>query len=218
MIFAHTHTYRVEMLAQHSLPHVDQQQCEHGNYLFSATLMDNDCSTLVGQQSHIGNFDGSATHDIPICETHDGASNNSSIAISDEVKAQDADSPNTNFEHTHADQLSQCKTLTQCERTNIRSLASLNSSQTQVPQRVCAQRAPPAQRAGGQGAKRAGAKAVKRTEQHGTESKLSSDDATTFRALPATANYLTQDRAAICFGNGKFANHLLFQIAIPMGG
>ena len=36
-------------------------------------------------------------------------------------------------------------------------------------------------------------------EQHSTEYKLSNDDATTIRALSARANYLSQDRADICF-------------------
>ena len=51
----------------------------------------------------------------------------------------------------------------------------------------------------GYGAKRAGAKAVKKMERESVEYKLSPADATTFRALSARANYLSQDRADIGF-------------------
>ena len=49
------------------------------------------------------------------------------------------------------------------------------------------------------GAKRQGAKAVKVIERESTSYKLSSEDATLFRALSARANYLSQDRADIGF-------------------
>ena len=165
--------------------------------------MEHSGSPHVGQQSHIGSFDNPATRDIPICEIRDGARNNSNTAMSDEVKAQDAESLNTNIVHTLTDQLSQC------ERHKLQALSSLNSQQTQA--RICAQRALPAHKAGGPRAKRQGAKAVKKMEQHSTEYKLSSENATTSRALSARANYLSQDRAEFCFST----KDLCRQVAVP---
>ena len=80
----------------------------------------------------------------------------------------------TNVDLTHDN--SHCDTLTVVERQSIRSLSYLNSRQAPAPQRACAQRTPPAQKAGGPRAKRAGAKAAKKMEQHSTEYKLASED------------------------------------------
>ena len=55
-------------------------------------------------------------------------------------------------------------------------------------------RTPPAAKPG-YGAKKAGAKAVKKMEQESVEYKLSPEDATYFCALSARTNYLSQDRA-----------------------
>ena len=49
------------------------------------------------------------------------------------------------------------------------------------------------------GGQRAGAKAVKKIEQTSNSFKLAPEDATTFRALSARGNYLSQDRADIGF-------------------
>jgi len=91
----------------------------------------------------------------------------------------------------------------------LESLNALNREQTQA--RICAQRTPPTHKAGGPGAKRAGAKAATKMEQHSTEYKLSSEDATTFRALSARANYLSQDRADICFNTKELCR----EFAVP---
>ena len=48
-------------------------------------------------------------------------------------------------------------------------------------------------------------------EQHSTEYKLSSEDATTFRALSARANYLSHDRADICFSTKELCR----EFAVP---
>jgi len=76
--------------------------------------------------------------------------------------------------------------------------------------RVAATRTPPAAKPG-YGAKRAGAKAVKKMERESVEYKLSPEDATTFRALSARANYLSQDRADICFSTKELCR----EFAIP---
>ena len=64
--------------------------------------------------------------------------------------------------------------------------------------RVAATRTPPAAKPG-YGAKRTGAKAVKKMERETVEYKLSPEDAATVRALAARANYLSQDRDDIGF-------------------
>ena len=111
---------------------------------------------------------------------HDSTRDNSSVAICDmHDKTMIADLTHDNLH---------CDTLTDAERQNIRSLSSLNSAPTQKTQgRICAQRTPPDQKAGRPGAKRARTKAVKKMQQHSTEYKLSSEDATAFRALSARA-------------------------------
>ena len=114
------------------------------------------------------------------------------------------------FPHTITDQLSEC------ERHNLQSLTSLNSQSfvnlTQRHQeRICAKRTPPAQKAGGPGAKQQGAKANKKMEQHSTEYKLSREDTTAVRALSARANDLSQDRADICFGTKELCR----EVAVP---
>ena len=62
------------------------------------------------------------------------------------------------------------------------------------PPKVCAIRTPPAKKPQ---TKRAGAKAVKQMERVSSEYTLSSEDATTYRALSARANFLSQDRGDI---------------------
>ena len=76
--------------------------------------------------------------------------------------------------------------------------------------RVAATRTPPAAKPGC-GAKRAGAKAVKKMERESVEYKLSPEDATTFRALSARANYLSQDRADIGFSTKELCR----EFAVP---
>ena len=76
--------------------------------------------------------------------------------------------------------------------------------------RVAATRTPPAAKPG-YGAKRAGAKAVKKMERESVEYKLSPEDATTFRALSARANYLSQDRADIGFSTKELCR----EFAVP---
>ena len=76
--------------------------------------------------------------------------------------------------------------------------------------RVCATRTPPA-KTNKYAAKRAGAKAVKKIEQTSTAYRLSPEDATTFRALAARANYLSQDRADICFSTKELCR----EFAVP---
>ena len=61
------------------------------------------------------------------------------------------------------------------------------------------------------GQKRAGAKAVKRMEQESAEYKLSSEDATNFRALSARGNFLSQDRADINYATKELCR----EFAIP---
>ena len=98
-----------------------------------------------------------------------------------------------NADLTH--DISHSDKLTDAEQQNIHSRSSLNARQTQAPQRACAQKPAAAQKAGGPGAKRQDATAVKKMEQHSTEYKLSSNDAATFHALSARANDLSQDKA-----------------------
>ena len=62
---------------------------------------------------------------------------------------------------------------------------------------LAATRTPPTKKT--YGAKRAGAKAVKRAEKLSEEFVLAPEDATVFRALSARSNYLSQDRADIGF-------------------
>ena len=66
--------------------------------------------------------------------------------------------------------------------------------------RICATRTPPAFKKGGPGAKRQGAKAVKKLERAANASHiLNSEEATLYRALSARANFLSQDRVDINF-------------------
>ena len=61
------------------------------------------------------------------------------------------------------------------------------------------------------GQKRAGAKTVKRMEQESAEYKLSSEGATSLRALSARGNFLSQDRADI----NDATKELCREFAIP---
>ena len=140
----------------------------------------------MSQTHSIATLDTNTVRDLhhgpPRTRTDDSAHNNRHVATCDKDKTQDV---NHNIDHDliHADQLSHTviDQLSECERQNLESLNALNHQQTQA--RICAQRTPPAHKAGGPGAKRAGAKAVKKMEQHSTEYKLSSKDATTSRIL-----------------------------------
>ena len=78
--------------------------------------------------------------------------------------------------------------------------------------RLYATRTPPAFKKGGPGAKRQGAKAVKKLERLSSNSfVLPPEEATMFRALSARANFLSQDRPDINFATKElcreFAHH-----------
>ena len=145
------------MLAECNMSHVDQEQCENRCVFLSASIAHN---------SHI-----LATLDTHDDETDEGANKDSHVAVSDKLKAQDV-THNIAHELTHHDIISHTSIdqLSLTERQNIRSLSSSDSRQSQKTQeRICAQRSPQGQKAGGPGAKRAGAKAVKKMEQHSTQ-------------------------------------------------
>ena len=102
---------------------------------------------------------------------HDSTRDNSDVAICDlHDKTIHADL-------THG--ISHSDTLTNAERQNVRSLSTLNSKQTQAPQRVYA----PSPEGWRTRRQVTGHTAATNMEQPSTEYKLSSDDATAFRAF-----------------------------------
>ena len=75
-------------------------------------------------------------------------------------------------------------------------------------ERICATRTPPAFKKGGPGAKRQGAKAVKKLERAANASHvLNSEEATLYRALSARANVLSQDRVDIHFSTKELCRN-----------
>ena len=76
------------------------------------------------------------------------------------------------------------------------------------PSRIYAARTPPAKKPQ---TKRAGAKAVKQMERVSSEYTLSPEDATTYRALSARANFLSQDRGDIQYATKELCR----EFAVP---
>ena len=91
----------------------------------------------------------------------------------------------------------------------LRRLTQVHPRLAETLQRLCAVRTPPAHKPGGPGAKRQGAKAVKKMERLSTDAYvLPPADATMFRQLSARTNFLSQDRANINFSTKELCREL----------